>query len=228
MPASATSATWSSETASRRRPDRPADEPPTTFSPAISSTCSRSSTSTPSAPSTWCSMPAAASPGSWRPTCSIRLPCRTTRPVLRGGRHVSAPRGEPADRGEPARPDRARQVRRRGRRHRLGRRRGPLLLHRRRRRVRGGRLHHRSARRGVSPQAAGREDHLRRARQPRGQGHRGDLRGHRADEPRRPRVLQGRMRKEDALFGGEVTGTTTSATISSPTSALFRRCSSWS
>ena len=39
-------------------------------------------------------------------------------------------------------------------------------------------------------QVAGREDRLRRARQLRGEGHRGEVRRRRADEPRRPRVLQ--------------------------------------
>ena len=63
-----------------------------------------------------------------------------------------------------------RQGRRRGRRprDRVGRRRRPLLLHRRHRRVRRRRLPHRAARRGAAGEAARRDGPLRRARQPRG------------------------------------------------------------
>ena len=53
-----------------------------------------------------------------------------------------------------------------------------------------GRLHHGAARRSVPAEAPGRDDHLRPARQLRGQGHRRAVRRHGADEPRRPRVLQ--------------------------------------
>ena len=75
-------------------------------------------------------------------------------------------------------------------RHRLGRRRRPLLLHRRHRRVRGRRLPDRAAGR-VDPREGARcVDPLRRARVPRG-ARRGRAGGRqRAREPRRARVLQ--------------------------------------
>ena len=76
-------------------------------------------------------------------------------------------------------------------RHRLGRRRRPLLLHRRPRRVRAGRLPHRAAGRGGPREGAGRHDPLRRARQPRGPGHGRAARRPRARQSRRPCVLQG-------------------------------------
>ena len=87
-----------------------------------------------------------------------------------------------------------------------GRRRRPRVLHRRHGRVRRRRLRDRAPRRGVPDQASRRED-------------RADVRAsyavkdivakdarHGADEPRRPCVLQRRMREENAIFGGEVTG----------------------
>ena len=72
---------------------------------------------------------------------------------------------------------------------------------------------------------AGRQDRLRRSRQLRGQGHRREVRRHGADESRRPRVLQeaharGRRRSSAARSPG----TTTSATISTPTTGSSRRC----
>ena len=107
-----------------------------------------------------------------------------------GGWHVPLPRVQSAHRGEPPHRHAAR-ARREGRhRHRLGRRRRPLLLHRRHRRFRRRRLRHGAARRGVPHQVPGREDPLRRARELRGQGHRRAVRRHRAHEPRRPRVHQ--------------------------------------
>ena len=73
---------------------------------------------------------------------------------------------------------------------RLGRRRRPLLLHRRHRRVRRRRLPHRPAGRVDPDEAAGRHDPLRRARLARGPRHGRGGRRHRARQPRRPRVLQ--------------------------------------
>ena len=75
-------------------------------------------------------------------------------------------------------------------RDRLGRRRRPLLLHRRHRCVRRRRLPHRAARRVDARQAPRRHDPLRRAREPGGAGHRRARRRHAAAQPRRPRVLQ--------------------------------------
>ena len=82
------------------------------------------------------------------------------------------------------------QADRRRSRHRLGRRRRSLLLHRRHRRVRAGRLHHRADRRVDAGQAPGRDDPLRPARLARGARH-GRAHGrHRDREPRRPRLHQ--------------------------------------
>ena len=101
-----------------------------------------------------------------------RLPCQDDAAVLRDRRPFPEPRGQPAHRGEPPRHRRARGRREGRHRHRLGRRRRPLLLHRRHRRVRLRRLRHGAAGRGVSAQASWRDGHLRPARQLRGQGHR--------------------------------------------------------
>ena len=92
--------------------------------------------------------------------------------VLRGRWHVPEPRGQPAHRGEPPRHHRAGDRQKRRRRHRLGRRRRSLLLPRRHRRVHRRRLRHGAAGRGVPDEKPGLDDHLRRARQLRGQGHR--------------------------------------------------------
>ena len=112
------------------------------------------------------------------------------RAVLHDRRHLPHPRGEPAHRGEPPGHRRGGDPAEGGHRHRLGRRRRPLLLHRRAGRVRAGRLHHGAARRGVPHQAPGLDDHLRPARELRRARHRGALRRHGADEPRRPRLHQ--------------------------------------
>ena len=106
-----------------------------------------------------------------------RLPCRTTRAVLRRStarfpNHEANPLIE-----ENRRDIVERVVAEQGRhRHRVGRRRRPLLLHRRRRRVHRGRLRHGAARRGVPAEASGREGRLRPARELRGQGHGGEVR----------------------------------------------------
>jgi phosphomannomutase len=51
-----------------------------------------------------------------------------------------------------------------------------------------------------------------------------EVRRHGADEPRRPRVLQARMRETNASSAARSPGTTTSATTSTPTTASSRRC----
>ena len=99
---------------------------------------------------------------------------RSTRSRSTGERLYFEPNGEfpghepnPLLRGEPQ-ADHRHGARARGRAgHRLGRRRGPLLLHRRPGRVRAGRLPHRAAGGGDPRQGARRHDPLRRARQPR-------------------------------------------------------------
>ena len=75
-------------------------------------------------------------------------------------------------------------------RHRLGRRRRPLLLHRRGRRVRARRLRHGAARRGAAAQAPGRGHPLRPARQPRRARRDPRQRRRAAAQPRRARLLQ--------------------------------------
>ena len=71
----------------------------------------------------------------------------------------------------------------------------------------------------------GANDHLRRARQLRGEGHRRALRRRRADEPRRARLHQAphaRGRRDLRRRGHRAT--TTSATTSTPTTASSPRC----
>ena len=119
------------------------------------------------------------------------LACRTTRLAFEPGRHVPALRGQSPHRGEPQDHHRARQGGKGGYRHRLGRRRGSVFFPRRQRGVRAGRFRDGAARRGVSHQAARPGHPLRPARELRGEGHRGQVRGPGGDEPRRPRVLQG-------------------------------------
>ena len=101
-----------------------------------------------------------------------RLPCKTTRLCFDDRRHVSQSRSQPADRGKPPRHRRAGDRDEGRHRHRLGWRRGSLLLHRRRRRVHRRRLRHGAARRGVPAEASGRDGRLRPARQLCRQGHR--------------------------------------------------------
>ena len=119
-----------------------------------------------------------------------RLPCKTTKLCFEIDGTFPNHEANPAHRGEPPGHHRARDRGEGRHRHRVGRRRRPLLLHRRQRRVRGRRLRHGAARRGVPDQVARREDRLRRARQLRREGHRREVRRQRTDEPRRPRVLQ--------------------------------------
>ena len=124
--------------------------------------------------------------------------------LLRAGRHLSEPRAEPAASGEPRvhRREDARGARRF--RCRVRRRRRPLLLRRRRGRVRPGRLRHGAARRGRARERARRQviydvraswavpETIERA---------GGI-------PLVNRVghafIKQRMREEDAIFGGEV------------------------
>ena len=93
------------------------------------------------------------------------------RPVLRGRRELPEPRAEPAARGEPRRARGTRAGREGRPRDRLGRRRRPLLLHRRERRVRARRLRHGAARRGAARPASRRRHPLRPPRQPGGARH---------------------------------------------------------
>ena len=100
------------------------------------------------------------------------------------------PRAEPAAAREPRVHHRRGRPAGRGPRDRLGRRRRPLLLHRRPGRVRRRRLPDRAARRVDARKAPRRDDPLRRPRQPGGGRRHRARRRPRADEPRRPRVLQ--------------------------------------
>ena len=79
-------------------------------------------------------------------------------------RHVPEPRAEPAARGEPGVHHLPGAGGGRRPRHRLGRRRRPLLLHRRPGRVRARRLDHRADRRADAAVEPGRGDRLRPAR----------------------------------------------------------------
>ena len=75
-----------------------------------------------------------------------RLPGTDVGPQLRARRALPQPRAQPAARGEPPLHHGAGAQRGRRSRHRLGRRRRPLLLHRRHRRVRPRRPDHRADR----------------------------------------------------------------------------------
>ena len=135
-----------------------------------------------------------------------RLPCRTTRLCFeidgRFPNHEANPLIEENRRDIVERGGR----REGGHRHRLGRRRRPLLLHRRHRRVHLRRFHHRAARRGVSPEASGatiiydlRASHAVR-----------DVVAQYGGTSLMNRVghafFKRRMRETNAIFGGEVTG----------------------
>ena len=149
-----------------------------------------------------------------------------TRAVLRGGRHLPEPRGEPAHRGEPPRHRRAGDRREGGHRHRLGRRRRP-------------RASSSTAPASSSPATSSRRCWPRRSciKHP---GAKivydvrasyavkdtvGEVRRQGADEPRRPRVLQAPdARGRTPSSAARSPGTTTSATTSTPTTASSRRC----
>ena len=90
-------------------------------------------------------------------------PDRGGQMLLRARRHLSESRAQPAPAGEPGvrHPEGARRA---GRpRHCLRRRRGQVLLRRRHRRVRAGRLRDRSPRPLHAREGAGWDDHLRRS-----------------------------------------------------------------
>ena len=119
--------------------------------------------------------------------------------VLGSRRRVPRPRAEPARGGEPAIHHGQGPRGGRGPRDRMGRRRRPLLLHRRHGRVRRRRLPDRAARPTAPGEGARRDDPLRRARQPRRTGHGARARGDVIREPGRPRLLQGGAAR---AFGG--------------------------
>ena len=82
-------------------------------------------------------------------------------PLLAGsGWQLPKPRAQPAPGGEPPVHHREGARARRRPRHRVGRRRRPLLLHRRHRRVRAGRPHHRAHRRAHAEDPPGRHHRL--------------------------------------------------------------------
>ena len=120
-----------------------------------------------------------------------RLPCKTTRLCFDDRRHVPEPRSQSAHRGEPPRHRRARRSPRRrdigiawdGDADRC------FFIDGSGEFIAGDFITALLAE-AFLMQVAGREDRLRRARQLRRQGHRGALRRHGADEPRRPRVHQ--------------------------------------
>ncbi len=154
-----------------------------------------------------------------------RLPCRTTRLCFEIDGRFPNHEANPLIEENRRRHHRACAGREGRHRHRVGRRRRPLLLHRRHRRVHLRRLHHGAARRGVSAEAPRRDDHLRPARQLRRPGRGREVRRHVADEPGRPRVLQAAdARDQRASSAARSRGTTTSATTSTRTTASSRRC----
>ena len=148
--------------------------------------------------------------------------------LLRAGRHVPQPRGQPAGAGEPRRPaDGGRRARRRHR-ARLRRRRRPLLRHRRARRAGLAERGHRAGRHPGAGQAPGRHDHPQPDHVQRGAGDRHRERrrsrsapgsGTRSSRPRWP----GPARSSAA----STRRTTTSATSGAPTPACWPRCTCW-
>ena len=96
-----------------------------------------------------------------------RARARARRALLRARRRVPRPRAEPAAAREPRADRRAGARRRRRPRHRLGRRRRPLLLHRRRGQLLRRRLRLRAARPFGARHAPRRDDPLRPALEPR-------------------------------------------------------------
>ena len=129
-------------------------------------------------------------------------------PVLHGARrHVPAPPAEPAAGGEPR--VHHREGARRGRRprHRLGRRRRPLLLRRRRGRVRARRLHHRAAGRGGAERSIPARRSSTTCVPRRAVPDTVERCGGRAVRSRVGHAfIKLRMREENALFAGEVSG----------------------
>ena len=161
-----------------------------------------------------------------RARCSTVVPARADRRPT-GSRTASSPTTSPTRCCEENRRFIIDKVARRGRRprHRLGRRRRPLLLHRRHRRVRGRRLPHRAARRGAPAQGARRHDPLRRARLARrarrGRARRRHGRWSTASATPSSRRACARRAPRSAARSP---ATTTSATSTAPTRARSRRC----
>ena len=138
----------------------------------------------------------------------LRAPeARSRRDVLHAGRQLPRPRAEPAAAREP--PVHHGQGRRGGRgpRDRLGRRRRPLLLHRRHGRVRRRRLPDRAARRVAAGEGARQSTILYDVRASWGVPRTVERLGGRALPNRVGHAFfKTRMREEDAVFGGEVSG----------------------
>ena len=153
------------------------------------------------------STPGAAWAGLVAPLLFDRLPCRTTRLCFeidgRFPNHEANPLIE-----ENRRDIVERVVAEGGRhRHRLGRRRGSLLLHRRRGRVRPGRLHHRAPRRSVSAEASrARRSSTTCARAMPCATSSARYGGTSLMNRVGHAFFKRRMRETDAIFGGEVTG----------------------
>jgi hypothetical protein len=124
------------------------------------------------APSPWCSTPAAGWPDWWLPCSSISFPARRRKLCFDIDGDVSQPtRPNPAHRGEPAR-HHAEVIRQKADVGiRVGRRRRPLLLHRRQREFISGDFITALPREAFLLKHPGLHDHLRPARQPRREGH---------------------------------------------------------
>ena len=155
--------------------------------------------------------------------------------VLRAGRHVPQPRGQPAGAGEPARPAAGGRRARRRHRARLRRRRRPVLRGRRARRAGQPQRHHGAGRDPRDRQGAGRGPG-RRGRGRRPQRHL--LRSRRRDHPRARRAAgphpgratpssRARWRATRRCSAGSTRRTTTSATSGTPTPACSPPCTSW-
>ena len=138
---------------------------------------------------------------------------------------LPGPRAEPAAPGEPRVHHREGQDRGRAAGHRLGRRRRPLLLHRRARPIRRRRLPDRAARGVAAEEVPRRDDSLRRARIARRRRHRRSppaaARWSTASVTPSSRLACTRTARSSAARSAV---TTTSATSAASTAARCRRC----
>jgi phosphomannomutase len=153
-------------------------------------------------------------------------PVELVEAALGARRRHARRRAQPAARAQPQARHRHRPRDRRRPRHRLGRRRRPVLLHRRHGRVRRRRLPHRDPRRAPAGQEPRGGDPLRRPRVAGGRD-RVEAAGGSAHVNRVGHAFfKTRMRDEGAIFGGEVSGHYYFRDFYNADSGTVPRCSS--
>ncbi len=162
------------------------------------------------------------------PTVFEGLPLELDADVLRAGRHVPQPRGQPAGPEEHRRPPGTGARDRRRPRPRLRRRRRPLLRRRRERRPGHPVRDHRPGRRPRTGQAPRRHGHPQPDHLLVGARGRQGERRQAGPHPRRTLLHQGGDGQAPARSSAASTPrTTTSATSGTPTPACSPRCTSW-